>query len=241
MEKLQCDNHQNQENEYLLAPPERRQYSILRTKRLLVLLSTFTILCILLIVDIAIRLKAGRCTTGPLTYFDRHINNKYITNRFTDDVNSPFRSASPEGQAAWDEVMRVEFFRITETEVSAIGAPLSSVKLPKSRGGGYLANLAVFHQLHCVRILWEATRMEYFESRENVFYEEESEAKVHEHLDHCADIVRQALMCHADTTIITWGYPIEGTTLRPNYSLPRTCRDYDSIIAWGRENEIHYP
>ncbi|THC89502.1 hypothetical protein EYZ11_011052 [Aspergillus tanneri] len=153
-----------------------------------------------------------------LAYFDRHINNKYITHHFTDEVNSPFRSASSEGQAAWDEVMRERIIRHCY--------------------GSALLMMWYWEQ----RILWEATRMEYFAPREPVFYGEESEEKIHEHLDHCADIVRQALMCHADTNIISWGYPIEGSTmLRPNYSLPRTCRDYDSIIAWGRENEIHYP
>jgi hypothetical protein len=34
------------------------------------------------------------------------------------------------------------------------GASLDSVRVPESAGGGYLAQLGGFHDLHCLRVLW---------------------------------------------------------------------------------------
>lgn len=41
-------------------------------------------------------------------------------------------------------------FSISHDELLKIGAPESSVKLPPDSGGGYMAWLEVFHQLHCL-------------------------------------------------------------------------------------------
>lgn len=44
----------------------------------------------------------------------------------------------------------VDPFAINDTTLLSLDAPLDSVKFPESSGGGYMANLAVFHQLHCL-------------------------------------------------------------------------------------------
>jgi hypothetical protein len=44
----------------------------------------------------------------------------------------------------------VDPFKLNEKEIQALGAPLNSTKFPEHVGGGYMANLAVFHQLHCL-------------------------------------------------------------------------------------------
>ncbi|KAJ4298840.1 hypothetical protein N0V90_004082 [Kalmusia sp. IMI 367209] len=122
--------------------------------------------------------------------------------------------------------------------VRGVGAEDKSVKVPKRLGGGYMANLAVFHQLHCVNILWQHTYLDYYKPREKIL--QEGDEKVHQHLDHCADIVRQALMCHADTSTLTYDWPEDRTEefLKENHTLPRTCRKWDKIMDWARDREL---
>ena len=60
------------------------------------------------------------------------------------------------------------------------------------------------------------------------------------HLYHCAELVRQALKCAADSTFDT-------TTVRPGHSGQRAtkgsgglhvCRDYDKLFTWAEENRF---
>ncbi len=59
-------------------------------------------------------------------------------------------------------------------------------------------------------------------------------------LDHCADLLRQALMCNADTSIITFQWTKESELPRPNYNLERTCRDYEHILQWGLSHQANF-
>lgn len=58
-------------------------------------------------------------------------------------------------------------------------------------------------------------------------------------LDHCADLLRQALMCDGDTSVITFKWTKDHKLPRPNYSLPRTCRNYEHILQWGLSHQAH--
>lgn len=72
---------------------------------------------------------------------------------------SPFVGApSPEIDAAWDHLLRHHNLRIAEDEIKAMN--ISSIAF--ARGGGYHGMMAVFHELHCLRLVREATRQEYY-------------------------------------------------------------------------------
>lgn len=55
--------------------------------------------------------------------------------------------------------------------------------------------------------------------------------------DFCIEMLRQTLMCNADTTPILLqedSSSAEGYTA--DFSTKHKCRDYDSIVAWERDN-----
>lgn len=54
-------------------------------------------------------------------------------------------------------------------------------------------------------------------------------------LDHCVDAIRQALMCHADTSIVTFGWRPHWRRPWPNFSVDRTCVDWDALDRWAAE------
>lgn len=62
----------------------------------------------------------------------------------------------------------------------------------------------------------------------------EKERQHHEtairHLDHCVDLIRQALMCAADISPFVWARDPRGGKLHGISSVAHTCRDWDAIM-----------
>jgi hypothetical protein len=52
----------------------------------------------------------------------------------------------------------------------------------------------------------------------------------HAHLDHCADILRQKLMCDADATPITYNWIKNHYKPHPNFNVQHQCRNYSALL-----------
>ncbi|KAM3450332.1 hypothetical protein MY3296_006220 [Beauveria thailandica] len=95
------------------------------------------------------------------------------------------------------------------------------VRLDQDSGGGYMGTLEVFHQLHCLNILRKWTYIEHYSAVDPFWAKENDHRREHTGmcasniqvthganansaagLNHCIDMVRQALMCNADTGLI---------------------------------------
>jgi hypothetical protein len=50
------------------------------------------------------------------------------------------------------------------------------------------------------------------------------------HVQHCFDLLRQTLMCNADTTLQPYSPRIKGVT---PWGYPRICKDYDQIVEFA--------
>lgn len=59
-----------------------------------------------------------------------------------------------------------------------------------------------------------------------------------EYLDHCADMLRQKLMCDADMTLVTYNWVSNHYTPHPNFNVQHRCRNFDAAMAWTRERQI---
>ncbi|ORY58076.1 uncharacterized protein BCR38DRAFT_460921 [Pseudomassariella vexata] len=104
------------------------------------------------------------------------------------------------------------------------GRPLH--RIPEEFGGGYLGLLEIFHLLHCLDSLRQAT-----------FYNWDSTLTLRP--DHCIDAVRFSLMCTSDVTPITFfdSESLPGRQLPlPNFSSLHTCRNLDQILEWNMNN-----
>ena len=53
------------------------------------------------------------------------------------------------------------------------------------------------------------------------------------HINHCVEIIRQALVCAADVTPYTWIWNDEHKSLQNLISTPHTCRNFDKILEWA--------
>lgn len=124
---------------------------------------------------------------------------------------------------SWNNLFANMSIRVTEEELSSRGQ--SSVALP---GGGYLAWLGVYHELHCVKVLRKMIYRDHFYP--NTTQEEFENHQVH--ADHCVDMLRQALLCHGDMETLTtfvWDRKYNKPLLSPQRPL-HTCLDWSSIM-----------
>lgn len=75
--------------------------------------------------------------------------------------------AGPPTQAMddkWDEIVYAKggLMRLSKNQVKGIKASTDAAEYTEDIGGGYLATLEVFHGLHCLNMLRQATYMDYY-------------------------------------------------------------------------------
>ncbi|GKT52003.1 uncharacterized protein ColSpa_12184 [Colletotrichum spaethianum] len=55
----------------------------------------------------------------------------------------------------------------------------------------------------------------------------------HVEAEHCLDYVRQAVMCNANTTLVTHKWFKSAQTFGPNFRTQHTCRNYEALMDWS--------
>ncbi|KAJ4489043.1 hypothetical protein C8R41DRAFT_835583 [Lentinula lateritia] len=83
--------------------------------------------------------------------------------------------------------------------------------------------IAMYHQLHCVN----GIRFAYVAARDELFKHVKYREDAFQHVNHCFDIIRQSLLCKADTTLIPLG---------PDKQHTRRCRDWTQVRAFVDDN-----
>jgi hypothetical protein len=59
------------------------------------------------------------------------------------------------------------------------------------------------------------------------------------HADHCIDLIREALICHGDTTpFFTVIDPEQSEGARGDFNSHHKCRDFGKLQEWVRENSV---
>ncbi|KAG2063187.1 hypothetical protein BDR04DRAFT_1111767 [Suillus decipiens] len=178
----------------------------------------------------------------PTIYSPAHVAVEPVIARFNGTLDFPSIYHGPpsaEIDAAWNRIsLDVGPTQMSREEMLKAGTTdlRSKVRYLDKVGGGYMVYTGTSHQMHCVNLLHKATWLEYYGSTD-VF--QMPLEKVRRHLDHCIEMIRQNIMCHADVTMITW-YWVEGHTVPyPNFNTRHRCRNFEKIIDWSVEHSIH--
>ena len=132
----------------------------------------------------------------------------------------------PKVDAAWNELLDNINLRVSSAELLNQGPNITSIELPH---GGHLAWLGVFHELHCIKILWKMNYREHYLPNMTI-----SQLLDHQvHVDHCIDQLREATMCRADTESLTtfnWEANYNKPLLSRNRPLHR-CTDWQALMT----------
>ncbi|KAF7358520.1 hypothetical protein MVEN_00902900 [Mycena venus] len=86
-------------------------------------------------------------------------------------------------------------------------------------------SISLYHQLHCVN----GIRFAYVATRDGLFKTEKARAASFAHVNHCFDLLRQSLLCKADTTLI----PVNASS---QAGVTRRCRDWEQVRRFVDEN-----
>ncbi|KAF2838637.1 hypothetical protein M501DRAFT_975262 [Patellaria atrata CBS 101060] len=169
------------------------------------------------------------------------IDTSYHDVRFNGSIilDSPFRGELREElNEAWQELEGFRVTMITEEEYAAIPYDIETTKVPEEAGGGYMGSLEVIHHLHCLNFMRKSSiwNHEYYKNRSAEFTD--SDRTTHHHFDHCADMLRQKLMCDADVTIIPYRWVKGHADPYPNFNTLHSCRNFDSIREWSVRRQI---
>ncbi|KAJ7661184.1 hypothetical protein B0H17DRAFT_898944, partial [Mycena rosella] len=85
--------------------------------------------------------------------------------------------------------------------------------------------VALYHQLHCIN----GVRSAYVWTRDGRFKTEAARLGAFGHVNHCFDVLRQSLLCKADTTLIPAGAADQA-------GVTRRCRDWAQVREYIDSN-----
>ncbi|KZZ98821.1 hypothetical protein AAL_02372 [Moelleriella libera RCEF 2490] len=115
----------------------------------------------------------------------------------------------------------------------------TAVKFPEDVGGGFMATTVGTHQLHCLHYLWQDHHRAYFADMER---KAKAVPDMYErHFEHCVDYIRQSLMCHYDTALVTYDWVGQHQNPTPNANAMHKCVDWGAVQAWLQDRAIEMP
>ncbi|KAI1759592.1 hypothetical protein GGR53DRAFT_523743 [Hypoxylon sp. FL1150] len=129
---------------------------------------------------------------------------------------------------AWAELIEPMAIKISASELARLGE--SSIALQD--GSGYLAEMAVFHELHCIKRIRHHLHLDYYYGNMTTD-EAERESK---HIDHCLEYWREAAMCRGDPTLSTFVW-YEGRPFSRVHST-HECINWDRLREWAESRMV---
>ena len=142
-----------------------------------------------------------------------------------------FGPPSPAIDAAWKELLRGEFFVMTDAE----SAPFEPELRPFRKDGKRHMELQVTHDLHCLNAVRMALDKEHYEDHHRYkLLKQLAPNFERDHLDHCLHLLMQSLMCHSDLTpapLYVWPH----SPIALGRGATHTCRDFRAIRDWYDE------
>ncbi|KAF4626229.1 hypothetical protein G7Y89_g11930 [Cudoniella acicularis] len=101
----------------------------------------------------------------------------------------------------------------------------------------FLIGMDVFHQLHCLNVL----RKSFYPERYNMSMYWPNGTLHHfnwVHYDHCIDLIRQSIMCHADISTLWFKWDEEHHRMKPQLNMMHTCRKFEKLRDWAFERSV---
>lgn len=133
-----------------------------------------------------------------------------------------------EKDALWDR-FNGAMFRISHHEAEALPHKTLPVAAPASLAKDeYLVGVTFTHALHCLNQLRKVTYPRHYNSSLV-----DADGKVNYfkwwHTDHCVEVLRRYVTCHADTTPYTFDW-VEGARISVHPGTVHTCRNFDRVM-----------
>ncbi|KAI6089820.1 hypothetical protein F4821DRAFT_230968 [Hypoxylon rubiginosum] len=175
-----------------------------------------------------------------------HYHTQFINGSF-EKKNIYRQKASQEVDDAWLALGTNDGSIVIPLEDAAqYGIQEGQVQRVSEEGGGYMADIFVFHHLHCLNLMrqtshwsWDYYRAKAYtdEAMGTAFENYTSEEQLETHFTHCLDIIRQEIMCTANTGIYGQWF-VKDVGLVMDFSFNRQCKNFDAIREWYANNHV---
>ncbi|KAJ7062078.1 hypothetical protein C8F01DRAFT_1251894 [Mycena amicta] len=132
---------------------------------------------------------------------------------------------SPELDANWNDLYNFGISQIPKSQARLL--PNKTYPIPGDEEN-YIVELDVFHNLHCLNMIRKGLHVDYYKD----------DAMEIDHLDHCIDWIRQALMCAGDTSVIVWQWDYKQNKSTFQGDVAHTCRNFEKLREWGKSHVI---
>ncbi|KAK0119402.1 hypothetical protein ONS95_010854 [Cadophora gregata] len=243
--------------------PHRRLRS---TRTLMILGTTFNIIIFSLSLLLFFSSRdTGRNFILKKSSFYSPILDKFNLPTFVQQINGTLllpkepsiarQDPNPEADAIWEDLELIRTIVITGDEVKKLGKdPATAARFDNEYWGlgddAYMAQIDVFHQLHCLNELRKLTYPDYYHSFPNSTSQSgHDHAHGHHarsrysklwqiHIGHCVDILMQNIMCNANTDLITLQWMEKQDNPFPDFSINHQCRDFNVLADWRDKNAV---
>ncbi|KAJ2991336.1 hypothetical protein NUW58_g2547 [Xylaria curta] len=174
----------------------------------------------------------GRTWSPAQHIIEYELNGKHTTNH--SHYSKYSGPPSDEQDEAWDDLLRPVYFNASLEEVVKSEETVRDDMVAVVEGG-YLANLAVYHELHCVRQL----RFWLYKDRYYPDLTDAGDKYQRNHLDHCLETLRLSIMCNANTALYTF-YWEDATDLQPSTksNSRSVCVKWEPLEKWAYNRKI---
>ncbi|KAH8646942.1 tat pathway signal sequence, partial [Tricladium varicosporioides] len=147
---------------------------------------------------------------------------------------------NPKADAIWQDWEVVRFIPVSKAQIIRMGKDLSTVAKFEDKDWGlgddaYVGDLDVFHQLHCLNSLRKIAYGKYY-NKSTVDAHGTSLREIH--VNHCVDILMQALMCSGNVNILTSHWVATQPLPFPDMSANRKCINFDKLQDWRNAHAV---
>ncbi|KAK4901692.1 hypothetical protein LTR27_001464 [Elasticomyces elasticus] len=206
-----------------------------RLKRWLAALSVvFGLLVVALMLALSLRRIEDSTTKSPVPL--SKVRSRPVTFEHNDLFSGP---ASPERDEAWSLMAPLGDGFILLPNSTAQGA--YDLPLGQSTSRGQIYDISVFHQLHCLaNIRRHLFAMQGMLDRNDRLEIDSLALKPHDdHVYHCFDYIRQALMCAGDMTIEWPRTETDGSRFAVDgWGITHECKDWGAIMEFMELNSV---
>ncbi|KAH7028123.1 tat pathway signal sequence [Microdochium trichocladiopsis] len=176
--------------------------------------------------------------------FDLGMQAKKINGTLFPSKESPSiarHSPSAELDDIWNEWELTRVYPVTAAQIRSMGKdPSTAAKLEDDVWGlgddAYAAIFDVYHQLHCLNFLRKLIYPSYYNTSN--WHHADVEGFFEIHMNHCVDIVMQAIQCSGNVNLITLHWVETQPYPFPDMSVNRQCVNFEGLTQWRLDNTI---
>ena len=107
--------------------------------------------------------------------------------------------------------------------------------LPLADGSGFTSELGVHHELHCLKKVRHWIFRDHYLQNET----EDELVEYRAHVHHCLELLREAIMCRADTSLTSFRWmPSDPPHLTAEAVGWHRCVNWESLMVWVRERHV---